>query len=64
MSFSVTALMAGAGMAVAVLAGSLLTAQAVVAGDLTGTFARFVGSILIGAYYLFLHRMATARASR
>lgn len=50
--------MTTAGVAVAVLAGSLLTAQAVVAGDLPGTFVRFVLSIALGVYYLYLSRMA------
>ena len=48
-------------MAVAVLAGSLLTAQAVVAGDLPGTFVRFVLSIALGAYYFYLNLMAQGR---
>lgn len=53
--------MTTAGMVVAVLAGSLLTAQAVMAGDLQGTFVRFVLSIALGAYYLYLNRMARGR---
>ena len=60
MSLNVSALTTGAGLAVAVFAGSWFTAQAVLTGNLPGTFAWFVGSILLGTYYLYLHRMARA----
>jgi hypothetical protein len=53
--------MTAVGMAVAVLAGSVLTAQAVVAGNLTDTFVRFVLSIALGVYYLYLNRMSRGR---
>ena len=58
---SFTSVMAAVGLAVVVLAGSVLTAQSVVAGDLSGTFVRFVGSILLGMYYLYLNRWSRGR---
>ena len=50
-----------AGLAVAVLLGSVLTAQAVVAGDPTATLARFVLSIAAGGYYVFLYDLSRGR---
>lgn len=58
---SFTSVMTMAGVAVSVLAGSLLTAQAVVAGDLTATFVRFVLAVLLGAYYLALYHLSRGR---
>jgi hypothetical protein len=54
---SFTKVMTVAGLAVSVLLGSVLTAQAVVAGDPTTTFVRFAASILFGGYYLVLYRL-------
>lgn len=49
------------GTAVAVLFGSVLTAQAVVSGDLPATFVRFVGSIAVGVYYVYLNQLARGK---
>lgn len=53
--------MTAAGLAVAVFVGALVTAQAVVAGDPTGTFVRFVGSVLLGTYYWYLNQLSRGR---
>ncbi|MCP3992676.1 MAG: hypothetical protein GY724_26635 [Actinomycetia bacterium] len=58
---SFTSVMTAVGLAVAVLAGSVLTAQSVVVGNLTDTFVRFVLAIVAGAYYLYLHLMSRGR---
>ncbi len=58
---SFTSVMTAVGLAVAVLAGSVLTAQSVVAGNLTDTFVRFVSAIVAGAYYMYLHLMSQGR---
>lgn len=50
-----------AGLAVAVLLGSVLTAQAVVAGDPTATFVRFALSVAAGGYYVFLYHLSRGR---
>lgn len=59
--WSFTSVMAAAGLAVAVLVGSLLTAQEVVAGDPTGTFVRFFLSVAVGGYYLYLFHLSRGR---
>ncbi|MFV0258588.1 MAG: hypothetical protein ACK5PP_09105 [Acidimicrobiales bacterium] len=58
---SFTTVMTAAGMAVAVLVGSLLTAYAVVDGDPAGTFVRFTGSVLLGTYYWYLNQLSRGR---
>jgi hypothetical protein len=58
---SFTTVMTVVGMAVAVLLGSLLTARAVVAGDLTGTFVRFVLAVAAGGYYVYLYHLSRGR---
>jgi len=58
---SFTAVMTAAGLAVAVLVGSVLTAQAVVAGNLPATFVRFVLATLAGGYYLYLHLLVRGK---
>ena len=58
---SFATLMTAAGLAVSVLVGSLLTTHAVLAGDLPGTFVRFVLSILAGTYYLYLFHLSQGR---
>ena len=50
-----------AGVAVSVLLGTFFTAQAVVAGDLAATFVRFVLSIALGGYYVFLFNLSRGR---
>ena len=58
---SLATLVTATGLAVAVLAGSLFTAQAVVDGDLSATFVRFVLSILLGTYYVYLMQLSRGR---
>jgi hypothetical protein len=58
---SVASVMAAAGLAVTVLAGSLLTAQEVVVGNPSGTFVRFVLSVAVGGYYLYLFHLSRGR---
>lgn len=58
---SLVTLVTATGLAVAVLAGSWLTAQAVVDGDLSATFVRFVVSILIGTFYYYLFGLSRGR---
>ncbi|MDH4363263.1 MAG: hypothetical protein OEY70_04120 [Acidimicrobiia bacterium] len=58
---SVTSVMAGLGVAVSVLLGALCTAIAVIAGDPTGAFVRFVGSIALGGYYVYLFHLSRGR---
>lgn len=58
---SLASLVTATGLAVAVFAGSLLTAQAVVDGDLSATFVRFVMSILIGTFYFYLFELSRGR---
>ena len=53
--------MAAAGAAVAVLAGSYVTALAVVDGDLVATFVRFTCSTLLGIYYVYLYHLSRGR---
>jgi hypothetical protein len=53
--------MTGLGVAVSVLLGSYWTALAVVSGDLPGTFVRFVGSIGVGSFYLYLYHLSRGR---
>ena len=55
---SFTSVMTLAAMAVAAIAGSILTALAVVEGNPTATFVRFTASIGLGAYYAYLHHLA------
>lgn len=55
---SFTTVMTAVGLAVAVLAGSILTAQAVVAGNPSSTFVRFVGAVALGSYYVYLNRLS------
>ncbi len=58
---SFTSVMAGLGAAVSVLLGALYTAHAVMAGDPTGAFVRFVGSIALGGYYVYLYHLSRGR---
>jgi len=58
---SFTSLMTVVGLAVASLGGSIMVAQAVVAGDVTGTFVRFCGSIVLGLFYLYLFHLSRGR---
>ena len=58
---SFTTVMTMAGVAVSVLVGSFLTAQAVVDGDTAATFVRFVLSVALGAYYVFLFQLSRGR---
>lgn len=58
---SFTSVMAGLGVAVSVLLGALYTAYAVMAGDPTGAFVRFVGSIALGGYYVYLYHLSRGR---
>lgn len=58
---SFTSVMAGLGAAVSVLLGALYTAYAVMAGDPTGAFVRFVGSIALGGYYVYLYHLSRGR---
>ncbi len=58
---SVTSVMTLAGLAVSVLLGTWFTAEAVVSGDLTGTFVRFVASIAAGGYYWYLFNLSRGR---
>ena len=58
---SFTTVMTVAGLAVTVLLGTWLTADAVVAGDPTATFVRFAGSVLLGSYYLLLFHYSRGR---
>lgn len=58
---SFTTVMTAAGVAVSVLLGTWLTAQAAVAGDPTATFARFVLAVAAGSYYLYLYHLSTGR---
>jgi hypothetical protein len=58
---SATTVMTVAGLAVTVVLGTWLTANAVVAGDPTATFVRFVGSVLVGAYYVALFHLSRGR---
>ena len=58
---SFTSVMAGLGAAVSVLLGALFTARAVVVGDLPSTFVRFVGSIALGGYYVYLYHLSRGR---
>ena len=55
---SFTTVMTVTGLAVAVLLGSFFTAQAVVAGDVPATLIRFVTSIGVGVFYLYLFRLS------
>ena len=52
--------MSAVGLLVAVGLGSIWTAMAVVDGSTWGTLVRFVASIVVGAYYLVLFRLARA----
>lgn len=58
---SIPVVLAGLGLAVTVLLGSILTAQAVTAGDPVETFVRFVGATGLGGYYLYLLQLARGR---
>lgn len=58
---SVATAMTVAGLAVSVVLGSWLTATAVLAGDPTGTFVRFVGSVAAGLYYVYLYGLSRGR---
>ncbi len=58
---SFTSVMAGLGAAVSVLLGALYTAYAVMAGDPTGAFVRFVGAIALGGYYVYLYHLSRGR---
>ena len=58
---SFTSVVTAAGMAVTVLMGSVLTALEVVAGNPTGTFVRFVLSVAVGGYYLYLFHLSRGR---
>lgn len=58
---SFTSVMAGLGVAVSVLLGALYTAYAVMAGDPTGAFVRFVGAIALGGYYMYLFHLSRNR---
>lgn len=58
---SFTTVMTMAGAAVSVLVGSYLTALAVVDGDTTATFVRFVLSVALGVYYVFLFHLSRGR---
>ena len=59
--WSFTSVMTAVGLAVAVLLGSLLTAQEVVAGNPVGTFVRFVLSVVAGGYYSYLFQLSRGR---
>jgi hypothetical protein len=58
---SFTTVMTGLGVAVSALLGALYTAMAVMSGDLPSTFIRFVGSIALGAYYVYLFHLSRGR---
>jgi hypothetical protein len=58
---SFTSVMTGLGTAVTAFLGALYTVQAVMAGDLPATFVRFVGSIALGLYYVYLHHLSRGR---
>ncbi|MGF1597861.1 MAG: hypothetical protein ACFCVK_13170 [Acidimicrobiales bacterium] len=59
--WTVGAVLAAVGVAVAVTGGSVMTGLAVVDGDPVGALARFIGSLLLGAYYLYLFHLARGR---
>jgi len=58
---SFTSVMTLVGVAVAVVGGASFTAMAVVAGDPTGSFVRFVLAVAFGVYYLYLYQLARGR---
>jgi len=58
---SFTTVMTAAGVAVSVLLGTWLTASAVVAGDPTATFVRFVVAVAAGGYYVYLYHLSKGR---
>lgn len=58
---SFTSVMTKLGVAVSALLGALYTAQAVTSGDLPATFVRFVGSIALGVFYLYLYHLSRGR---